>query len=124
MIETKSAFISKIDEDTLKIIFKPNAYLRTEEYQGMYEHYRSLLKKEKEMKLLIIIQEGFQFEKKYMDFFKNVFRTDFKKAEAYVILHPFSKMFFKVGVKMLNNRYPLRIFDHEKEALNWLKEIK
>jgi len=124
MIETKSAFISKIDEDTLKIIFKPGAMLHMEEYQDMFNHYQTLLNKEQGMKFLIIVQEGFRLEKKFLSFFKNVFRTDFKKAEAYVILHPSSKMFFKVGLQMVKGTYPQKIFESEHEAINWLNQIK
>lgn len=123
MIETKSAFISKIDESTLKVIFKPGAHLQTDEYKEMFTHYQTLLNKSEEMKFLIIIQEDFRFESKFLDFFKNVFRTDFKKAEAYVILHPSSKMFFKVGLLMIENDYPAKIFEKETEAIDWLKNI-
>ncbi|MEX1001836.1 MAG: STAS/SEC14 domain-containing protein [Crocinitomicaceae bacterium] len=124
MIETRSAFISKIDEDTLKVIFKPNAYLTVEEYGQLYKHYQKELGKSDAIKFLIIIQEGFKTEKKYLQFFMNHYRTDFKKAEAYIIVHPSTKMFFKVGTKMVNHKYPIKLFEKEAEALSWLKSLK
>lgn len=123
MIETKSAFISKIDEQTIKIIFKPQARLDIEEYELFYDHYKATLGDAPKMKFLILVQEGFKLEKKILKFFKNVFRTDFKKAEAYVILHPPTRMFFKVGLQTIKHEYPVKLFESEKEALDWLKTI-
>ncbi|MFT4600780.1 MAG: hypothetical protein ACI857_000957 [Arenicella sp.] len=124
MIETKSAYISKLDEDTIKVVFKPNAYLTSVEYAELYGHYCELLQKKEEMKFLVIVQEGFKVENRYMKFFKKEYRTDFKKAEAYVILNPSSRMFFKVGVQLIPHSYETKMFDKEEEAIKWLKQIK
>ena len=123
MIETNSAYISKIDDDTLKVVFKPNAILKKGEYQEMYEHYQSILGKKTEMKFLVIVQEGFKMEEQYLKFFKKDYRVDFKKAEAFILLNPSSRMFFKVGIHVIPNKYPAKLFDNEKEALKWLKTI-
>ena len=124
MIETDSAFISKIDEDTLKVIFKPNAFLTIKEYDTLYDHYRSVLGKDDGMKLMTIVQPGFRLEKQYSSFFTKNYRTDFKKAEAYILLHPPSRVFFKVGLKLIKGKHLARMFNNEEEALSWLKTIK
>ena len=124
MIETKSAHISKLDENTIKVVFKPNALLEKEEYDTLYGHYQSILGKDSEMKFLVIIQQGFKMKEKYVNFFKKNYRTDFKKAEAFIVLNPASRMFFKVGLAIVKNNYPARLFDTEQEALNWLNTIK
>jgi hypothetical protein len=123
MIETKSAYISKLDEDTIKLVFKPGAYFSKEEYASFYELYCKLLGKEQEMKFLVIIQEGFKMEQRYLQFFKTEYRTDFKKAEAYVILNSSSRMFFKVGIQLIPHDYEAKLFKNEIEAEAWLKKI-
>lgn len=124
MIETKSAHISKLDENTIKIVFKPNALLEKEEYDTLYGHYQSLLGIDSEIKFLVIIQQGFKMKDKYLNFFKKDYRTDFKKAEAFIVLNPASRMYFKVGLTLVKNNYPVKLFDNEKDALNWLENIK
>ncbi len=124
MIETQSAYISTLDDDTIKLVFKPNAFLTTVEYGTLYKHYCDLLGKDSEMKFLVIVQEGFKMEKRYLNFFKKEYRTDFKKAEAFVILNPSSRIFFKIGVKLVKYDYDAKLFEKEEEAINWLKKIK
>ncbi|MEO9531465.1 MAG: hypothetical protein ABJG68_14270 [Crocinitomicaceae bacterium] len=123
MIETKSAYISKLDEDTIKLVFKTGAFLDKEEYASLYGHYCSLLGRKTEMKFLVIVQEGFKMEQRYLQFFKKEYRTDFKKAEAYVILNPSSRMFFKVGIQLIPHNYEAKLFENEADALRWLKKI-
>lgn len=124
MIETKSTHISKLDENTIKVIFKPNALLEKDEYKSLYGHYQSLLAKDSDIKFLVVIQEGFKMKDKYLNFFKKDYRTDFKKAEAFIVLNPASRMYFKVGLTLVKNNYPVKLFDNEKDALNWLETIK
>ena len=123
MIETKSAHISKLDENTIKVVFKPNALLTQEEYHTLYGHYKEILGRDNEMKFLVIIQEGFKMKEKYMKFFKKDYRTDFKKAEAFIVLNPASRMYFKVGIAIVKNTYPVKLFDNEADAIKWLKTI-
>ena len=124
MIETKSAYISKLDVDTLKVVFKPNAVLFNEEYEEFYAHYQTLSGKDAGIKFLVIIQDGFKMNEHYISFFKKKYRIDFKKAEAFIILNHASKMFFKVGINMIPKDYPVKLFETEKEALKWLKTIE
>lgn len=123
MIETKSAHISKLDENTIKVVFKPNALLTQEEYVTLFGHYKELLGRDSEMKFLVIIQEGFKMKEKYLKFFKKDYRTDFKKAEAFIVLNPASRMYFKVGIAIVKNNYPVKLFDNEADAIKWLKTI-
>lgn len=123
MIETKSAFISKIDDNTIKVVFKPNAFLRDAEYQTYLDHYEKLLGMRTGFKFLVIVQEGFKLENRYLKFFKKSYNTDFKVAEAYLVLNPSAKMFFSLGTKVVKRKYPIKLFDTEKEALTWLKSI-
>jgi SpoIIAA-like len=124
MIETTSAYLSKLDKDTVKIVFKPNAFLTTVEYKSLYDHYKQLLGKDDEMKFLVIVQEGFKMENKYLRFFKKDYRTDFKKAEAFVVLNPASRMFFKIGVQVIPHSYEAKLFEKEEEAIEWLNQIQ
>lgn len=124
MIETKSAYISKLDENTIKIVFKPDSILEREEYAELHSHYSTLLGDIDKIKFLVIIQEGFKMKDKYLNFFKKDYRTDFKKAEAFIVLNPASKMFFKVGLAIVRNSYPIKMFENETEAVNWLQTIK
>lgn len=122
MIETKSAYISKLDEDTIKLVFKPGALLKQEEYTTLYGHYCSVLGKTEQMKFLVIVQEGFKMEQRYLHFFKKEYRTDFKKAEAFIILNPSSRMFFKVGIQLVPHSHEAKLFDKEVDAIAWLKK--
>lgn len=125
MIETNSAFISKIDDNTIKVIVKTNALLTEEEYESFQEIYHDIIGDKKPLKFLIILEHGARLRKKITNFFKNEYRTDFKIAEAYLIKDPIIKMFFRVGKKILSNRrdYPVKEFDNEEDALSWLKSF-
>ena len=43
MIETNSAYISKVDDNTIKVIFKKDSVLSVEEYATYEEHYYELM---------------------------------------------------------------------------------
>ena len=123
LIETKSAVISVIDNDTLKVVMKPNVYLSKQEYESFSPIYFDLACKNKDIKFLVIVQEGLKVENRVMNFFQSMYRTDFKKAEAYIVLDPMHKLFFKVALKLAKIKYPVRLFENEREALAWLNTI-
>ncbi len=122
MIETKSAHITKVDEETIKVVFKTNIYLSYEEYDKFQDHYRSLIPQGK-IKFLAIIQDGFHVEDGYIKFFKK-YKTDFKFAEAFIIMPIITKTFFKAATRIVKPNYPAKMFRSEKEALSWLQSIK
>ena len=124
MIETKSAYITKLDDDTIKLVFKPGAFLKKEEYSELFGHYQKLIGRDHDIKFLVIVQEGFKMEQRYLQFFKKEYRTDFKKAEAYIIRNPSSRMFFKVGIQLIPHNYEAKLFEVEKDAIEWLQRIK
>lgn len=123
MVETKSAFISKIDDDTIKIILKPDARVSEQEYKSFYPIYQEMLNKDKDIKLFILIQSGARVERKLPDFFRNVYKLDYKKAEAYMIISPVARMFLKLMMKIVGSKYPVRLFYSETEAIQWLQSI-
>lgn len=123
MIETKSAYISLVEEDIIKVVFKPHAFLTDEEYSGYMAHYEQLAGKRGEYKFLCIVQVGFKVENRYLKFLTKSYKTNFKKAEAYVIKNPSAKMFFNLGTKIVKRKYPILMFDSEEEALTWLRSI-
>ncbi|UKN02673.1 hypothetical protein K6119_03990 [Paracrocinitomix mangrovi] len=123
MIETNSAFISKVDDETIKVIFKPNTVLTVEDYHKYDKHYEQLVDTSKKLKFLVIVQPGFKMKNKFTSFFKENYRKDNKKAEAFILRDPPSKIFFKVGVRIAKHQYPIRSFESEEEALNWLKKF-
>lgn len=60
-----------------------------------------------------------------MSFYKKSYKTNFKKAEVYLIKDSTLRMFFRAGKKILKLRrdYPLEVFNSEQEALSWLESI-
>ena len=124
VIETKSAYISRVDNDTLTVILKPGALVTTKEYNGFEEKYYELMGRKDKFKFLVIVQEGAKVEKRYIDYFSRDYKTTYKKAEAYMVVSPLARMFLKILVKIVDNKYPVRLFNHEKEALDWLSTIK
>lgn len=122
MIETESFFISVLDEDTLKIVSKPNARMTYIEYDKLETFYRTLLPEKTKFKFLIILQEGFSLEKNPLDFIKHKIQLGYRHAEAYVIVSPILRMFVNVGIKIYKNRHPVRMFESEAQALKWLKD--
>ena len=124
VVETKSTYISKVNDDTVKVILKPYAVLGTEEYNSFYPIYVDLMGYEGDYKFLIIIQSGARVKKKHLDYFKKDYKTTYKIAEAYLIISPVARMFLKVLIKIVNKRYPVRLFDDEAEAIAWLESIK
>ena len=125
MIETNSAFISKLDDNTIKVIVKANALLSEEEYNSFEAIYHELIGERKPLKFIIILEHGARLNKKITSFFQKEYRTELKIAEAYLIKDPVIKMFFRVGKKILNNRrnYPVEEFNNEEDALSWLKSF-
>lgn len=125
MIETNSVYISKVDDDTVKVIIKQGACVSLKEYATFENYYYQLVGQKKAIKFLIIIEEDARIQIGIVNFYKGTYKTDFKKAEAYMIKNPKIKMFFTVGKKILNKRrdYPVKEFESEKEALSWLKSI-
>lgn len=126
MIETNSAFISKLDDNTAKVIIKSNALLSEEEYNSFEEIYYNLMGSKGPFKFIIILEHGARIKKNVTSFFKKDYKTDFKMAEAYLIKDPVIKMFFRVGQKILKNRrnYPVKEFNTEQDALSWLKSLE
>jgi hypothetical protein len=123
MIETESAYISKINENTIKLVFKPNAQLTNEEYQTFYQHYSELVDVEKGVKFLVIMEKGFKMKDKYLNFFKKKYKTNFKLAEAFILIDTNLKYFFKLGDKLVKRKHPIELFNTEEEALKWLESI-
>ncbi|MCH2235134.1 MAG: hypothetical protein MK078_12850 [Crocinitomicaceae bacterium] len=120
MRESDSFFISVIDEETLKIVSKPNVKMRYSEYETLNNIYKELLPGVEKYKFLIVLQEGFTIEKNPIDFIKHKLNPTYRKAEAYVIISPIFKVFVQVGKKISGFRHPIKIFNNEKEAQAWL----
>ncbi|MCG8576484.1 MAG: STAS/SEC14 domain-containing protein [Flavobacteriales bacterium] len=122
MIETENASISKINKDTVKLVVRGK--VTQKEYESFYSAYCELTGMEKDMKFLIIIESGGGVKKKIVDFFKKDYRVHYKKAEAWMIISPFTRMFLKILMKAVDRKYPIQHFDTEESALEWLASIK
>ena len=120
MRESDSFFISVLDDETLKIVSKPNVKMRYSEYDKLQEIYEELLPGIEKYKFLIVLQEGFSIEKNPMDFIKKKLNPTYRKAEAYVVISPIFKVFVQVGKKISGLKHPIKIFNNEKEAEAWI----
>ena len=120
MRESDSFFISVLDEQTIKIVSKPNVKMLYTEYDRLKDIYRELLPGKEKYRLLIVLQEGFSIEKNPMDFIKNKVDLSYRKAEAYVIISPIFRVFVQVGKKITGYPHPIKIFNTESEAETWL----
>lgn len=122
LTESDSFFISVLDDETIKLVSKPNAKLMYKEYDTLKAIYKKLLPNQEKYKMLIVFQEGFSLEKNPLDFLKNKIDLSYRKAEAYVIISPIFRVFVSVGIKMRTLDYPIKICKTEEEAELWLKE--
>ncbi len=123
VIETKSAFISRVDDKTLRVILKPKALVTMAEYNTFEGKYYELMGREGRFKFLVIVQEGARIDKSYADYFRYDYKTKYKYAEAYLVASPLARMFLKILIKVVDNKFPVRLFNTEDDAILWLKSL-
>jgi hypothetical protein len=123
MIETKVSWISMLDEDTLRVEFKPDAFVDVEEFQENLRAYKKLITTERVF-MLTVANPGAETSVEVRNLFSSPERSSFKYAEALVISSLAQKLMANFVIKVQKPHHPLRFFNDEKDALKWLKEQK
>jgi len=123
MIETKVAYITLIEENILRIEYKPDCFVDIQEYEENLQAYKKLIKEEK-VYLLTIAPPGASVSLEVRNKFSTRERSSFKIAEAFVISTSAHRLIANFVIKVQKPKHPLRFFGFEFEAMEWLMELK
>lgn len=123
MIETKVAYISLIEEDILRIEYKPDCYVDLEEYEENMLAYKKLMKTER-VYILTIANPGANLSKEVRDKFSTPDRSAFKIAEAFVIFTLAQRIIANFVIKVQRPHHSLKFFSNENDAIEWLEKVK
>lgn len=120
-ILTNSSRISKIDDDIIRIEFKPNHLITEEDFEENYKAYFKLMDREKFF-LLSIANEGSSVAPEVRKKFSTPERSSFKLAEAFVIRTLAHRLVAGFVTKIQPPSHNLKFFENEREALKWLRQ--
>lgn len=118
-VETSVAWITLIGEDILRIEYKPYCYVDVAEFEENLQAYRTIMKTEKVF-VLTIANTGAESSPEVRNIFASQQRSGFKIAEAFVISSLAQRIVANYVMKFQKPSHPLRFFNSEAEAMNWL----
>jgi len=123
MIETRVSWITLIDDNTLRIEYKPDAYIDVAEFEENRQAYRRLMKTEKVF-IITIANQGAESSPEVRKLFSTPERSAFKFAEAFVISSLAQRIIASFVIRVQKPAHPIAFFNSEKDAMKWLDEQK
>jgi hypothetical protein len=121
-IETSVAVISVLEENILRIEFKPDCYIDIREFEENLCAYKKLMTTEK-VYVLTIASPGATISREARDRFSSPERSTFKIAEAFVIESLAHKILADFVTRVQKPKHRLRFFNTEEKAMKWLKKL-
>ena len=118
-IETKISFITKLDDDMVRVEVKKNVEPELEDLEENYNAYKKLFKAQK-LYFLIVFNEGSNTSLEVRNQFASQNRSSFKIAEAIVVKSMPHKLIANFVLKVQKPEHKMQVFNNEKEALDWL----
>lgn len=122
-IQTTTASLNMIGEDTLCIRFKPHVVLDLNHLVENREAIFELIG-EKQVYVLSVPFNDTLISKEFRETFTNSPERQFKKGEAIVITSLAQQLVAAHVKKTPNRHYPLEMFSDEQSALEWIAELK
>lgn len=119
MVETRTARISLLEPDVLRIEYKADCFVDVEEFTENMAAYRQVMKTEKAY-ILTIANDGAEPSPEVRNIFASKERSAFKIAEAFVISSIAQRILANFVMKVQRPNHPLKFFNSEKEAKEWL----
>jgi hypothetical protein len=121
MIETSVAYISLIDEDILRIEFKPDVYVDLPQFEENLRAYKELMKTDRVF-LLTLVHAGAEMSLEVRNQFSSKERSAFKISEAFVISTLAHKIVANFILKLQMPPHRISVFSTEEKAMEWLKK--
>jgi hypothetical protein len=122
-IETSTAKITLVEEDILRLEFRPNCFVDLAEFEENLAAYKKLIG-DRKVYVLTIAPEGSNISAEGRNKFASKERSSFKLAEGFVISSLAHKIMANFISRMQRPAHPLRFFSKEEDALKWLRKIK
>jgi hypothetical protein len=122
MIETKVAFVNLVEEDLIRIEYKPDAYVDIEAFAENLDAYKKLMTNGR-VYFLTVVGEGATITQEARDLFATPERSSFKIAEAFVIKTMAHRIVANFVMKVQRPKHIMRVFSEEIEAMTWLKSV-
>lgn len=123
VIETSTATVRMLDEDTILLKFKKNVTL---DLDHLHENREAIFKLigNTHVYILSIPQSDTLMSKEFRDAFSDNTLRSFKKAEA-VVINTLAQQLLSNHVQLTRQtNYPLKFFTEETSAKHWLHELK
>lgn len=123
VIETSTATVRMLDEDTVLVKFKKNVSL---DLNHLHENREAIFKLigNTHVYVLSIPHSDTLMSKEFRDAFSDNTLRSFKKAEAVVINTLAQQLLSNHVLLTRQTNYPLKFFAEEILAKNWLQELK
>ncbi len=122
-METSTAHISLHDKDVLRVEYKANAYVDVMEFKENLEAYRRVMTTDK-VYLLTIANEGAEPSPEVRKIFASKERSVFKIAEAFVLSSFAQRIIANFVMKVQRPHHPVKFFNSEEEARDWLYSVR
>lgn len=119
-IETKSAYITKIDEDVVRVEIKKNYEITLSDLEENYNAYKQLFGDDMKLYILSVFNEGASTSLEVRNKFVSKERSAFKIAEAIVINSMAHRIVGNFVIKVQKPKHKMQAFGKEKEAMDWL----
>lgn len=121
MIETSVAYITLIEEDILRIEYKPDVYVDLPQYEENLVVYRQLMKTDRAF-IVTLVHPGAEMSLEVRNQFSSKERSAFKVSEAFVISTLAHKIVANFIMKLQKPQHNVEVFSTEEKAIEWLMQ--
>lgn len=121
-IETKTAFISKVEGGVIRVEIKDNAELEASSLEENYKAYTYLCEN-KSAPFLIVVNETATISVEGRTEYNAKTRREIRSADGLVIKNPATMLLINSQVKFIKPKVPTQAFLDESSALRWLKKF-
>jgi hypothetical protein len=118
-IETKISYITKLDEDVVRVEVKKDVEPELEDLEENYNAYQSLFAN-KQLYFLVVFNKGASTSLEVRNKFASKQRSSFKIAEAIVVESMSHKLIANFVLKVQKPTHKMQVFNNETDALKWL----
>ena len=124
MVKTDSRQLKFLNEDTVELRYHDNITIELKDVINDYLVYDDFTNKKAVKKLIIAgMHTSITNDARVAIKEENLKRASFIKAEAIVIDSLAQRMFGNFYLRMMRNKYPIKIFTSVEDARNWLEQF-
>lgn len=123
-IRTKQALIWKDEENIVHVKYEKGSKLGLSDAESVYFGIANL-SKGLQVKLVIADITGIKsFNKGFRDYYDDKRLSSLAEAVATIVGSPLSKTLGNLYLKLNKPIFPIQLFTHESEAINWLQNYR